>query len=144
MHERERVMVLRLHHEIPGMRIGVGEWIREVRKTADRGQSVEKQVASIAPGFVVSSTCPPLEGQTGNFGQAYSTGTKEGLIAFAMTLAREVARKDITVSRQRLLVLRIIDAFRKTMNAALGRAKDGEDRPSEVEPIFGDLINSLT
>ena len=29
------------------------------------------------------------------------------------------------------------------MNAALGRAKDGEGRASEVEPIFGDLINSL-
>jgi NAD(P)-dependent dehydrogenase (short-subunit alcohol dehydrogenase family) len=85
-----------------------------------------------------------IGGQTGNFGQANSTGTKEGLIAFAMTLAQEVARKGITVSRQRLLVLRIIDAFRKTMNAAIGRAKDGEDRPSEVEPIFGDLINSLT
>ena len=60
-----------------------------------------------------------------------------------MTLAREVARKGITVSRPRLLVLRITDAFRKTMNAALGRAKDGEDRASEVEPIFGDLIKSL-
>ena len=47
------------------------------------------------------------------------------------------------MSRPRLLVLRIIDAFRKTMNAALGRAKDGEDRASEVELIFGDLINSL-
>ena len=29
------------------------------------------------------------------------------------------------------------------MNAALGRAKDGEDRASEVEPIFGDVIKSL-
>ena len=93
------------------MRIGVGEWIREVRKTADRGQSVEKQAGQYRAGIVVSSTCPPLEDQTGNFGQANSTETKEGLIAFAMTLAREVARRGITVSRQRLLVLRIIDAF---------------------------------
>jgi hypothetical protein len=53
-----------------------------------------------------------------------------------MTLAREVARKGITVSRPRLLVLRIIDAFRKTMNAALGRAEDGEDRAREVKTIF--------
>jgi hypothetical protein len=29
------------------------------------------------------------------------------------------------------------------MNAALGRAKNGEDRASEVETIFGDLIKSL-
>jgi len=30
-----------------------------------------------------------------------------------------------------------------TMTAALGRAKDGEGRASQVEPIFGDLIDSL-
>jgi hypothetical protein len=29
------------------------------------------------------------------------------------------------------------------MNAALGRAKEGEGRASEEEPIFGDLIESL-
>ena len=29
------------------------------------------------------------------------------------------------------------------MNAALGRSKDGEDWESEVDLIFGDLINSL-
>ena len=29
------------------------------------------------------------------------------------------------------------------MNAALGRAKEGEGRASEVEPIFGDLIELL-
>ena len=29
------------------------------------------------------------------------------------------------------------------VNAALSRAKDGEDRTSAVEPIFGDLIKSL-
>ena len=29
------------------------------------------------------------------------------------------------------------------MNAALGRAKDGEDRASEVELIFGAVIKSL-
>jgi len=29
------------------------------------------------------------------------------------------------------------------MNAALGRAKDGEVRASEVEPIFGAVIKSL-
>jgi hypothetical protein len=28
-------------------------------------------------------------------------------------------------------------------NAALGRAKDGEGRASAVEPIFGNLIDSL-
>ena len=35
------------------------------------------------------------------------------------------------------------DAFRNTMNAALGRAKGGKGLASAVEPIFGDLINSL-
>ena len=37
-------------------------------------------------------------GQMGNFGQANYAVTKGGLIAFTMTLAREVARKGITVN----------------------------------------------
>jgi NAD(P)-dependent dehydrogenase (short-subunit alcohol dehydrogenase family) len=39
-----------------------------------------------------------MGGQTGNFGQANYTVTKGGLIAFTMTLAREVARKGVTVN----------------------------------------------
>ena len=37
-------------------------------------------------------------GQTGNFGQANYAATKGGLIAFSMTLARELARKGVTVN----------------------------------------------
>ncbi|GMU24527.1 MAG: 3-oxoacyl-[acyl-carrier-protein] reductase FabG [Phycisphaerae bacterium] len=37
-------------------------------------------------------------GQTGNFGQANYAVTKGGLIAFTMTLAREVARRGITAN----------------------------------------------
>ncbi len=37
-------------------------------------------------------------GQTGNFGQANYAVSKGGLIAFTMTLAREVARKGVTVN----------------------------------------------
>ncbi len=39
-----------------------------------------------------------IVGQTGNFGQANYAVTKGGLIAFTMTLAREVARKGVTVN----------------------------------------------
>jgi NAD(P)-dependent dehydrogenase (short-subunit alcohol dehydrogenase family) len=39
-----------------------------------------------------------IVGQMGNFGQANYAVTKGGLIAFTMTLAREVARKGITVN----------------------------------------------
>jgi 3-oxoacyl-[acyl-carrier protein] reductase len=39
-----------------------------------------------------------IVGQTGSFGQANYAVTKGGLIAFTMTLAREVARKGITVN----------------------------------------------
>lgn len=39
-----------------------------------------------------------IVGQTGNFGQANYAVTKGGLIAFTMTLAREVARKAVTVN----------------------------------------------
>ena len=37
-------------------------------------------------------------GQMGNFGQANYAVTKGGLIAFTMSLAREVARKGVTVN----------------------------------------------
>ena len=105
-HERERAMVLRLHHEIPGMRIGVGEWIREVRKTADRGQGVEKQAGQHGAGIRRLHWRPDRQFRPGKL---YEDQGRPDRIA--MTLAREVARKGITVSRQRLLVLRIIDAF---------------------------------
>ena len=39
-----------------------------------------------------------MGGQTGNFGQANYSVTKGGLNAFTMTLAREVARKGVTVN----------------------------------------------
>jgi 3-oxoacyl-(acyl-carrier-protein) reductase len=39
-----------------------------------------------------------IVGQAGNFGQANYAATKGGLISFTMTLAREVARKGITVN----------------------------------------------
>lgn len=39
-----------------------------------------------------------IVGQTGNFGQANYAVTKAGLIGFTMTLAREVARKGVTVN----------------------------------------------
>jgi NAD(P)-dependent dehydrogenase (short-subunit alcohol dehydrogenase family) len=39
-----------------------------------------------------------IVGQTGNFGQANYAVTKGGIIAFTMTLAREVARKGVTVN----------------------------------------------
>jgi 3-oxoacyl-[acyl-carrier protein] reductase len=37
-------------------------------------------------------------GQTGNFGQANYAASKGGAIAFTQTLARELARKNITVN----------------------------------------------
>jgi NAD(P)-dependent dehydrogenase (short-subunit alcohol dehydrogenase family) len=39
-----------------------------------------------------------IVGQTGNFGQANYAVTKGGMIAFTMSLAREVARKGVTVN----------------------------------------------
>jgi 3-oxoacyl-(acyl-carrier-protein) reductase len=39
-----------------------------------------------------------IVGQTGNFGQANYAASKGGLVAFTMTLARELARKNITAN----------------------------------------------
>jgi 3-oxoacyl-(acyl-carrier-protein) reductase len=47
-------------------------------------------------GRVINMTS--IVGQTGNFGQANYAVSKGGLIAFTMTLARELARKGVTVN----------------------------------------------
>lgn len=57
----------------------------------------------ILPGMVESGwgriiNMASIVGQTGNFGQANYAVTKGGIIAFSMTLAREVARKGVTVN----------------------------------------------
>ena len=48
-----------------------------------------------------------------------------------------------TIKGQVAVIIGDTDAFLNTMNAALGRAKDGEGRASVVEPIFGNLIDSV-
>jgi 3-oxoacyl-[acyl-carrier protein] reductase len=58
---------------------------------------------AILPGMVEAGwgrvvNIASIVGQTGNFGQANYAVTKGGLIAFTMTLAREVARKGVTVN----------------------------------------------
>jgi 3-oxoacyl-(acyl-carrier-protein) reductase len=57
----------------------------------------------ILPGMVESGwgrviNMASIVGQTGNFGQANYAVTKGGIIAFTMTLAREVSRKGVTVN----------------------------------------------
>jgi 3-oxoacyl-[acyl-carrier protein] reductase len=54
------------------------------------------QMAESGWGRIINITS--IVGQTGNFGQANYAVTKGGLIAFTMTLAREVARKGVTVN----------------------------------------------
>jgi 3-oxoacyl-[acyl-carrier protein] reductase len=58
---------------------------------------------AVLPGMVAAGwgrivNIASIVGQTGNFGQANYAVTKGGLIAFTMTLAREVGRKGITVN----------------------------------------------
>ena len=58
---------------------------------------------ALLPGMVAKSwgrvvNIASMNGQTGNFGQANYAVTKGGLIAFTFTLAREFARRGITVN----------------------------------------------
>ena len=58
---------------------------------------------AMLPGMVESGwgrviNLASIVGQTGNFGQTNYAVTKGGLIAFTMTLAREVSRKGVTVN----------------------------------------------
>ncbi len=57
----------------------------------------------VLPGMIESGwgrviNLASIVGQTGNFGQANYSVTKGGIIAFTMTLAREVSRKGVTVN----------------------------------------------
>ena len=52
-HERERGMFLRLHHEIPGVRIGVENGFGKSGKQRIEDQASKNKPGSIAPGFVV-------------------------------------------------------------------------------------------
>jgi hypothetical protein len=57
---------------------------------------------------------------------------------------RRLGRKGMrTIKGQVAAITGGTHAFRNTMNAVLGRAKDGEGRASVVEPIFGNLIYSV-
>jgi 3-oxoacyl-(acyl-carrier-protein) reductase len=58
---------------------------------------------AVLPGMVESGwgrviNLASIVGQTGNFGQTNYAVTKGGMIAFTMTLAREVSRKGVTVN----------------------------------------------
>ena len=52
-HERERGTFLRLHHEIPGMRIGVENRFGKSGKQRIEDKAAKNKPGSIAPGFVV-------------------------------------------------------------------------------------------
>jgi 3-oxoacyl-[acyl-carrier protein] reductase len=54
--------------------------------------------AMVESGFGRIINMTSIVGQTGNFGQSNYAVSKGGLIAFTMTLAREVARKGVTVN----------------------------------------------
>jgi 3-oxoacyl-(acyl-carrier-protein) reductase len=77
-----------------------------------------------------------IVGQTGNFGQANYAVTKGGLIAFTMTLARELARKGITVNAvapgfiETDMVKDMPDATMESVKAATPLGRLG--RPEEV------------
>lgn len=77
-----------------------------------------------------------IVGQWGNFGQANYAATKGGVIAFTKSLAREVARKNITVNAiapgfiHTDMTKDIPDAVRETVNASTPMGRFG--KPEEV------------
>jgi 3-oxoacyl-(acyl-carrier-protein) reductase len=77
-----------------------------------------------------------IVGQWGNFGQANYAATKGGVIAFTKSLAREVARKNITVNAvapgfiHTDMTRGIPDAVRESVNASTPMGRFG--KPEEV------------
>jgi 3-oxoacyl-(acyl-carrier-protein) reductase len=77
------------------------EMWQEVLETNLRGPALAAQ--TVLPGMVAAGwgriiNVSSIVGQTGNFGQTNYSAAKGGLIAFTKSLARETARKGITVN----------------------------------------------
>src|SRR6185369_4711964 len=86
-----------------------------------------------------------IVGQFGNFGQSNYAATKGGIISFTMTLAREVARKNITVNAvapgfiETDMTSGLTDAVKESVNGLTPIGRFG--KPEEVAAAVSSLAS---
>jgi acetoacetyl-CoA reductase len=93
-------------------------------------------------GFITGANIP-VNGQTGQFGQANYSAAKAGMHGFSMALAREVARKGVTVNSvspgycETALVQAIPEDIRAGIVQSVPVGRLG--RPEEIARVVGFL-----
>ncbi len=130
------------------------EWDAVLRVNLDSVFNVCKQVVDgmCARGHGRIVNISSIVGQTGAFGQTNYAAAKAGLHGFTMALAREVARKGVTVNSispgyvQTAMTAAIPDELRQQMIAAIpvGRIGQPQDIADAVAFLCADSSSYLT
>jgi len=114
------------------------QWIDVLRVNLDGAFNLTRHVidSMCERGFGRIVNISSVNGQTGQFGQTNYSASKAGLLGFTMALAREVARKGVTVNAvspgycRTALVEAIPEAIRNQIIASIPVGRIGE--PSEI------------
>jgi acetoacetyl-CoA reductase len=113
-------------------------WNSVMRTNLDSAYNVTRPVVSgmVARGFGRIVNISSVNGQQGQFGQANYSAAKAGLHGFTMAVAREVARKGVTVNTvspgyiQSPMIMRVPEKVRDSIRDQIPVGRFGD--PSEI------------
>ena len=135
-------------------KMAVEQWQQVLRVNLDSAFNLSKQVVDgmCERGFGRIVNISSIVGQTGAFGQTNYAASKAGLHGFTMALAREVARKGVTVNSispgyiETAMTAAMPDDVRQQVVAAIpvGRIGQPEDIARAVDYLCSDAASYLT
>jgi acetoacetyl-CoA reductase len=114
------------------------KWSSVLRTNLDSAYNVTRPVVAgmVARGFGRIVNISSVNGQQGQFGQANYSAAKAGLHGFTMAVAREVARKGVTVNTvspgyiQSPMIMRVPEKVRDSIRDQIPVGRFGD--PSEI------------
>lgn len=124
--------------DAPLVKMEPGSWSSVLRTNLDSAYNVTRPVVSgmVQRGFGRVVNISSVNGQQGQFGQANYSAAKAGLHGFTMAVAREVARKGVTVNTvspgyiQSPLIMAVPEKIRDGIRGQIPVGRFGE--PSEI------------
>lgn len=135
-------------------KMAVEQWQQVLRVNLDSAFNLSKQVIDgmCERGFGRIVNISSIVGQTGAFGQTNYAASKAGLHGFTMALAREVARKGVTVNSispgyiETAMTAAMPDDVRQQVVASIpaGRIGQPEDIARAVDYLCSDAASYLT
>lgn len=135
-------------------KMAVEQWQQVLRVNLDSAFNLSKQVVDgmCERGFGRIVNISSIVGQTGAFGQTNYAASKAGLHGFTMALAREVARKGVTVNSvspgyiETAMTAAMPDDVRQQVVASIpaGRIGQPEDIARAVDYLCSDAASYLT